>query len=189
MVRPGRRGDQPLSTSKRYSWCRLAHPVFFVCSYPAFFPTESSLGKRTVLRPQKFLKSNLETGTSRIIYRKVHPILRLVCKDPMFFLSAFISRKWKIYNLWKSFIFYLTTPTLRCKLGLIKIDEQKSNHESGRKRANEGVRFAAKAWWSASGRWNSEQNRNSRVSALRIEGVGINCQQLEWYRDQSFLEC
>lgn len=105
------------------------------------------------------------------------------------FLSAFISQKWKIYNLWKSFIFCLTTPTLRCKLGLIKIDEQKSNHESGRKRANEGGRFAAKAWWSASGRWNSEQNRNSRVSALRIEGVGINCQQLEWYRDQSFLEC
>ena len=62
------------------------------------------------------------------------------------FLSAFISQKWKIYNLWKSFIFCLTTPTLRCKLGLIKIDEQKSNHESGRKRANEGGRFAAKAW-------------------------------------------
>lgn len=162
---------------------------FFVCGYPAFFPTESSLGTRTVLRPQKFLKSNLETESSRIYYRKAHPTSRLVCKDPMFFLFAFISRKWKIYNLWKSFIFCLTTPTLRCKLGLIKIDEQKSNHESGRKRANEGVRFAAKAWWSASGRWNSEQNRNSRVSALRIEGVGINCQQLEWYRDQSFLEC
>ena len=26
-------------------------------------------------------------------YRKAHPTSRLVCKDPMFFLSAFISRK------------------------------------------------------------------------------------------------
>lgn len=97
--RPGRRGDQPLSTSKMIFMMPAFSSCFF-CGYPAFFPTESSLGTRTVLRPQKFLKSNLETGSSRIIYRKIHLILRLVCKDPMFFylLSHLENEKFTIYE-------------------------------------------------------------------------------------------